>query len=62
MRSLTPEAQEKLRRQVIGAEVSNQRAISGRPHGGPPAGNRLQRRLTGQDQPLKPLRHIVDLG
>jgi hypothetical protein len=44
-----------IRQGLAGAEVSNQRAISGRPHRGLQARNRLQRRLKGQDQPVKPV-------
>ena len=43
-----------VRQCLAGAKVSNQRAISRRPHGGLHAGNRLQRRPRGQDQPVKP--------
>ena len=43
-----------VRQRLAGAEVSNQRAISRRPHGGLQAGNRLQRRREGRDQPIKP--------
>src|SRR3954465_8055401 len=49
------EAELVIRQGLAGAEVSNQRAISGRPHGGLQARNRLQRRLKGQDQPVKPV-------
>ena len=37
---------------LAGAEVPNQCAISGRPHGGLQPGNRPQRRPRGQDQPV----------
>ena len=43
-----------IRQCLAGAKVPNQRAISRRPHGGLQAGNRLQRRPIGQDQPVKP--------
>src|SRR5215203_3863807 len=43
-----------VRQCLAGAEIPDQRAISGRPHGGLQAGNRLQRRSKGQDQPLTP--------
>ena len=48
------EAELVIRKRLAGAEIPNQRAISGRPHGGLQAGNRVQRRSKGQDQPVKP--------
>ena len=41
-----------VRQCLAGAATPNQRAISGHPHGGLHAGNRVQRRPKDQDQPL----------
>ena len=43
-----------VRQCLAGAKVSNQRAISRRPHGGLQAGNHLKRCPIVQDQPVKP--------
>src|SRR4051794_14388301 len=43
-----------VRQRLAGAKVSNQRAVSRRPHRGLQTGNRLKRCPIGQDQPAKP--------
>ena len=42
-----------VRQGLAGAKIPDQRAISRRPQGGLQTGNHLQRRPTGQDQPVR---------
>jgi hypothetical protein len=48
------EAELVIRQRLAGAEIPNQRAIGGRPHDGLRAGNPMQRRQIGSDQPVTP--------